>query len=227
MGKTGRRAIVKSGRGGRVRSRVRNQSAKRPRDAQPLRERVLNAAFSAFMEKGYAATSTLEIATRAKVSKRELYQVCTNKPGLLLEAISERARRMRLPLELPAAKDRAGLTATLAAFGAATLRGVCDPTVQGVYRLAIAESVQTPQVAGTLASARAANRAALARMLTQAQAAGLIGSGDPATMAIEFFALLWGDLLLQLLLGVAEPPAQQVLEQKAREAAEKLVRLYR
>ena len=31
------------------------------------------AAFAALMEKGYARTSTLEIATRARVSKRELY----------------------------------------------------------------------------------------------------------------------------------------------------------
>ena len=37
------------------------------------RSRILEAAFAAFMENGYAATTTLEIATRARVSKRELY----------------------------------------------------------------------------------------------------------------------------------------------------------
>ena len=39
----------------------------------PMRERILRAAFQAFMEDGYAGTSTLDIATRAKASKRDLY----------------------------------------------------------------------------------------------------------------------------------------------------------
>jgi AcrR family transcriptional regulator len=35
-----------------------------------VRERILEAAFTAFMKNGYATASTLEIATRARVSKR-------------------------------------------------------------------------------------------------------------------------------------------------------------
>jgi hypothetical protein len=45
-------------------------------------------------------------------------------------------------------------------------------------------------------------------------------------MAVEFFALLWGDLLLQLLLRVEAPPKPQMLEQRARAATEKFLRLY-
>jgi AcrR family transcriptional regulator len=216
---------TKSARDGAV-IRARSARPKTGAAVAPPRERILNAAFSAFMEKGYAGASTLEIATRAKVSKRELYQVCADKPALLRAAITERARLMRRPLELPAAKDRAALAATLAALGAAVLRGVCDPAVRAVYRLAIAESVQAPEVARTLDRERAAGRAALARTLAQAQADRLIGAGDPATMAVEFFALLWGDLLLQLLLRVATPPKPQILEQRAREATKKFLRLY-
>jgi AcrR family transcriptional regulator len=219
---------VKSTKGarGRVGTRIRVKKAANAGAAAPLRERVLNAAFSAFMEKGYEGTSTLEIATRAKVSKRELYQVCSDKSALLRDAITERAQRMRLPLELPAATDRAGLANTLTALGTSVLWGVSDPPVLGVYRLAIAESLHAPEVAQALATARAAGRAALASMLTQAQADGLIGAGDPATMAVEFFALLWGDVLLQLLLRVEAPPRSRILEQRAREATGKFLRLY-
>src|ERR1700724_3861662 len=42
-------------------------------DEAAVRERILEAAFAAFMKSGYATASTLEIATRARVSKRELY----------------------------------------------------------------------------------------------------------------------------------------------------------
>jgi len=192
-----------------------------------LRERILDAAFCAFMKNGYAGTSMLDIATRAKVSKREIYAVCEGKAALLREAIAERARHMRLPLELPPARDRAALAATLTAFGTALLRGVCDPAVRAVYWLAISESDNAPEVASLLDKVgRGANRTALAQTLAQAQACGLIGAGEPATMAVDFFALLWGDLLLQLLLRVADPPTPPAMERKAREAADKFLRLY-
>jgi AcrR family transcriptional regulator len=198
-----------------------------PPSRSPLRERILDAAFCAFMEHGYAGTSMLEIATRAKVSKREIYGVCENKADLLRDAIAERARRMRLPLDLPAPKDRAALAATLTAFGTALLRGVCDPAVRAVYWLAISEAGNAPEVAKLLDKVgRGASRTALARTLAQAQADGLIGAGEPASMAIDFFALLWGDLLLQLLLRVADPPRPQAIEQRARAAADKFLRLY-
>jgi len=198
-----------------------------PAPQAPLRERILGAAFCAFQENGYAGASMLEIATRAKVSKRELYAVCEDKAALLRDAIAERAQRMRLPLELPAPKNREALAATLTAFGTALLRGVCDPAVRAVYWLAISESDNAPEVARLLDKlGRGASRAALAQTLTQAQADGLIAAGEPAMMAVEFCALLWGDLLLQLLLRVADPPTQQAMQQKARDATEKFLRLY-
>jgi AcrR family transcriptional regulator len=179
------------------------------------------------MENGYAGASMLEIATRAKVSKRELYALSTDKAGLLKDAIAERAQRMRLPLELTAPKDNKALAATLTAFGTALLRGVCDPAVRAVYWLAISESDNAPEVARLLDKVgRQASRAALAQTLAQAQADGLVGAGEPAMMAVEFCALLWGDLLLQLLLRVADPPTPQAMEQKAREATDKFLRLY-
>ena len=48
------------------------------RDETAVRGRILEAAFAAFTKGGYAATSTLEIATRARVSKRELYALIGN-----------------------------------------------------------------------------------------------------------------------------------------------------
>lgn len=179
------------------------------------------------MEKGYAETSTLEIATRAKVSKRDLYAVCSDKSDLLHEAITERAKRMRLPLELPAATSRKALATTLIAFGAAILRGVCDAPVLAVYRLAIAESARAPEVAKLLdGSGRQANLATLVRTLAQAQSDGLVGPGDPGAMAIDFLALLWGELFMQLLLRVADPPPPKALERRAQQAMEKFLKLY-
>jgi len=63
------------------------------RDETAARERIIDAAFRAFMKNGYATTSTLEIATRARVSKRELYSLVGNKQEMLVACISERAKR--------------------------------------------------------------------------------------------------------------------------------------
>src|SRR5436190_9214352 len=116
-------------------------------DNEPTaRERILEGAFAAFMEKGYAATSTLEIATRARVSKRELYALVGNKQEMLIACISERARRLQMPADLPIPRDRQMLEQLLAAFGAQLVREITDPAVIGVFRLAVAEAVQAPEV---------------------------------------------------------------------------------
>jgi AcrR family transcriptional regulator len=191
------------------------------------RARILNAAFQVLMERGYAGAGTLEIATRAKVSKRELYALFGSKQGILMELIAERAARMRQPLALPEVRDRAGLAETLVRFGTAILREACQPAVMAVYRLAVAESDRSPEVAQALNTAgREANRSALIELLARAQSCGLLDCGEPPAMAAQFFALLWGDLLVRLLLRVTDPPAPAEIESRARAATETLLRLH-
>src|SRR5262245_12576560 len=115
--------------------------AKKGSDSAAVRARILTAAFEAFEERGYAATRTLEIATRARVSKRELYALVGNKQQMLIAAIGERAMRFKRPAVMPMLRDRATLAQVLRAFGAQLVREVTDPTVVGVFRLAIAEAV--------------------------------------------------------------------------------------
>src|SRR5262247_1629296 len=148
-----------------------------------VRERILTAAFEAFQERGYAATSTLEIATRARVSKRELYSLVGNKQEMLIAAIGERARRLQAPADMPTLRDRATLAHVLTVFGTQLVREVSDPAVVAVFRLAIAEAVQAPEVARTLDSlGRETTRAALRDIMAEARAAGLI-DGRPADLA--------------------------------------------
>src|SRR5580698_6114406 len=148
-------------------------------DETAVRSRILDAAFAAFMESGYAATSTLEIATRARVSKRELYALVGNKQKMLIACISERAQRLDVPADLPVLRDRETLAQVLASFGTKLIREISDPTVIAVFRLAIAEVVQAPEVARALNSiGREASRAALRKIMEQAQASGLL-AGRP------------------------------------------------
>jgi len=191
-----------------------------------VRERILEAAFAAFMKSGYATTSTLEIATRARVSKRELYALVGNKQEMLIACISERAKRLDVPADLPVPRNRETLAQVLASFGTKLVREVTDPTVIAVFRLAIAEAVQAPEVARALNSiGREASRAALRKIMAEAQASGLL-TGRPAELARQFAGLLWGDLVVSLLLGVAERPTPREIAVRARAAAAAFLQLH-
>jgi AcrR family transcriptional regulator len=195
-------------------------------DETSVRERILEAAFAAFMKSGYATTSTLEIATRARVSKRELYALVGDKQKMLIACISERAQRFGVPADLPVLRDRETLEQLLASFGTKLVREISDPTVIAVFRLAIAEAVQAPEVARALNSiGREASRAALRKIMAVAQASGLL-TGRPAALAEQFAGLLWRDLMVSLLLGVSERPNPREVAGRAREAAAAFLQLH-
>jgi len=197
-----------------------------PADDVPARRRILDAAFSAFMESGFADASTLEIATRARVSKRELYALVGSKQEMLAACIAERAGRLQLPVELPAPTDREALARTLVMFGTQLLREVSDPAVIAVFRLAIAEAVRAPEVARTLNTMGVeTSRAAVRSIMSGAQAAGLLG-GDATGMADQFIGLLWGNLMTKLLLGVSEPPNAREIAKRARAAVMAFLQLH-
>src|SRR4029077_9517642 len=192
-----------------------------------VRERILEAAFAAFMKSGYATTSMLEIATRARVSKRELYALVGNKQEMLIACISERAKRLDAPADLPVLRDRDTLAQVLASFGMKLVREISDPTVIAVFRLAIAELVQAPEVAGALDRiGRETSRGALRKIMARAQESGLL-TGRPAELAEQFAGLLWRDLMVSLLLGVAaERPSPREIAGRARDAAAAFLQLH-
>jgi AcrR family transcriptional regulator len=195
-------------------------------DETAVRERILDAAFATFMKSGYGVASMLEIATRARVSKRELYALVGNKQEMLIACIRERAKRLDVPADLPVLRDRETLEQVLASFGTKLVREISDPSVIAVFRLAISEVVQAPEVARALNSiGRETSRAALRKIMAQAQASGLL-TGRPVELAEQFAGLLWRDLMVSLMLGVVERPTSREIAGRARDAAATFLQLH-
>jgi len=193
---------------------------------EPLRRRILDAAFSAFSRDGYAATSMLEIATGAKVSKRELYASVGNKLELLVACIRDRAMRLAAPVDLPAAHDRASLERVLVAFGEQQLGELRRPNVIAMFRLAIAEAERAPEIAQALDGiAREASRARLRVILEDARAKSLLLS-EVNEMSDVFRSLLLGDVMIAWLLGAKHAPNSGELKLRAQRAATTFMRLY-
>lgn len=198
-----------------------------PEPVSSARERILCAAMESFIESGYAGASTLRIARRARVSKRELYALFGSKQAMLATCIAERAQRMRVPETLPPPQDRRMLSALLSRFGTVLLREICAPEVIAVFRLAVLEAPRSPEVARTLdANGRRASRTAVRRVLARARAAGLLGGGSLQAMTEQYLALLWGDLFMRVLMGLEDVPSAAALGRRARGASEAFLRLY-
>lgn len=199
-----------------------------PIDLLPARRRaILIAAVGVLMEKGYARASTLEIATRARVSKRELYAEFGSKRGILEALIDTSAADMQAPLTPAEIGDRHALAAALTTYGVTALTTLTNPYVLAVYRLAIAEAPGNTELGEILdASGREPNRRALVELMRRGQAAGFIGRGDPEQLGQEFFGLLMGDLMVWLLLGVSEPSSAADIKARAEHATQALLALH-
>ena len=199
-----------------------------PIDLLPARRRAIQiAAVGVLMEKGYARASTLEIATRARVSKRELYAEFGSKRGILEALIATSAADMQAPLVPAEIGDRHALAAALTAYGVAALTTLTNPYVLAMYRLAIAEAPADTELGEILdLNGRQPNRRALVEIVRRGQAAGFVGRGEPERLGQEFFGLLMGDLMVWLLLGVAESPAADDIKARAERATQALLALH-
>ena len=192
-----------------------------------MRKRILGAAFKLFVAKGYAGTSTLEIATRAKVSKRDLYASVGNKQAILVACITGRTSTMQLRPELPVPRSRPELASILNAYATRLMVEVCNPTVIATFRLAIGEATRSPEIAQALeATGRQPSRHALTQLFATAQSARVIGGGNPSQMATQYLGLLWEGLMVSLLLGVASTPKEDEIRRRAGSATRAFLQLH-
>jgi AcrR family transcriptional regulator len=193
----------------------------------PPRERILWAAGELFAERGFADVTMLDIASRARVSKRELYTLVGNKEAMLAACVAGRGDRMRLPQDYPEPTNRETLAAALRAYGSTLLRELTDPDVIAMFQLGIAESKRSPAVARSIQErGREPARAALGVILKSARVARLLADGDVAHMGSHFNALLWGDVLVWVLLGLEKAPGPKEIERRAADATTLFLSLY-
>jgi AcrR family transcriptional regulator len=193
----------------------------------PPRNRILAAAFESIEENGYGGASTLEIATRARVSKRELYAYFSDKDAILLACIAERAKAISGSLELLEPRSAAEFMEVLRAFGYRLLKGTTRSEVVTAMRFAVARSRDLPEVARAIdKNGRRASRSALAKLLNEAMAKGWMEHTATDKAVRTFFGLLWSDLQMGLLLGVTKLPADEELRSIAGEAATNFMKVY-
>jgi AcrR family transcriptional regulator len=175
---------------------------KRGCDPADRREMILAAAAEIFRERGYAGATTDRLIERSGGSKETVYSHFGSKAGLF-EAVMRRNSAHLVEMGNTLDLDRP-VEAELIRFGTAYLSVILQPEKLGMFRLAVAESVRSPELGlvfwrlgpGAVTERLAAYFAGLAER-------GRLDVEDPHWAAAQFLAILRGELHIQALLDPA------------------------
>ena len=196
----------------------------RDQDPRVVRSRaaVIEAATALFLERGYLATSVDDIAARAAVSKRTLYNAFADKERLFTEIVlGVTAIAEQFAEELVSALGRADDVPTaLRELARRHLASVTRPEVVRLRRLISAESGRFPGLAREY-HRRAPGRVltALAAVLADLGEQGALRVPDPARAAEHFAFLVVGPTLDRVMFeGAAAVPEPAEQDQLADDA---------
>jgi TetR/AcrR family transcriptional regulator, mexJK operon transcriptional repressor len=179
----------------------------------------MEAAKQLFYGRGFETTTTYDIAHRARVSKRTLYEHFESKREILSALISETSSRMSEPVEMEQPADRKQFLDALRRFGRSFLEELCDPEKIAMYRLAVMSSGKPGPVAQELlTSGRKRVSEIVGRLFGAAAQLGLVEPKAIPTLVPIYFYVLIGQLQIDLLLGLEKKPSPQMLRGRVDEA---------
>ena len=195
-------------------------------NADKRRSSILKAAGVVFLARGYAAATTLEIASKAKVSKRALYDVFGSKDGILAALIRETSAAMHLPPNPTAPADTQALLALLRDIGKRFSTQLFHADRTAMYRLAISEVKRSGPAARELElGGRKPVVDALTTLLARAATDGLVRRADIELILSAYFGILIGGSQMQLLLGVKKSVSAREIDERVALAIDAVRRL--
>jgi AcrR family transcriptional regulator len=189
-------------------------------------DRILFAAGEVFLEKGFEAATTLDVAKRARVSKRDLYKHFESKQGIIEALIAAHSTQLSIPPDLGDPRDLNHLLAILAAFGPVFLRSLLDPRKVALYRVAITEAPRSTKLGLALAEAGAGPViASSTAFMTKAVMRGIVREADARFIMTSYFDVLIGPWQLRLLTGTHAFPDDATIRAQADAAVEAVRRM--
>ena len=208
--KTGGRAAAAKAPAKRKRNRAGRPTAD---ELERRKLKVMEVATDMFVGRGYAATTLLDIAKKAGVATRTLYQHFGDKEAIFREVIFARDAAK---IERPVLEDGEDLAAALRKAARYSYEVALRPRSIELMRLMIAESARFPELMSKVATAIfsrfTSNVALLFRQLAEK---GLIPEGDHDQSAGLFVDLLLGNGTVMIYFGWASAaPTEADIEVK-------------
>ena len=189
----------------------------------PMAERLLAAARSLFLERGYSNTSMDTIAKFATVSKATLYSHFQNKEALFSAVIDGSLQHLQEALQAVPAPNCGCVKSVLQDVGAQFLRQITAKDYIDLYRVVIGESRQFPEISKRLSKTGSSSfLGEIIGLIDQFVARGELAISDTSWAARQFLALLRTDVQFRCVLD----PEMVVTEMEITELAEEAVELF-
>ncbi|NNE22305.1 MAG: TetR/AcrR family transcriptional regulator [Rhizobiales bacterium] len=186
-------------------------------------KQIEQAAYAVLQEKGYAGTSMLAIARKARASNETLYNWYGDKVGLFKALVARNAHEIRAMLETRIKSESDALD-TLTVLGPMLLAVLTGARAVALNRAAAADP------SGDLGQAISAEgRETIAPLITQvllqARDQGKLNFPDPGEAVELYLNLLIGDLQIRRVIGRAPEPTDKERKRRSNQAVDALVRL--
>lgn len=208
------RASLSAARGRAPARRKRNRAGRPTADELERRKvRVMNVATDMFVNRGYAATTLLDIAKKAGVATRTLYQHFGDKEAIFREVIFARDTAIVDP---PVAEPGDTLVSALQKAARYSFDVALRTRSIELMRLMIAESARFPDLMSKVANATFSRfKANIADVFRQLAENGVIPDGDHEQSAELLVDLLLGNRTVMIYFGwLSSPPTEKDIELK-------------
>ena len=187
----------------------------RPKDVSK-RENIVRAANGLFMKNGYSLTSMEAVAKNAGVSKLTIYSHFANKDELFKEVIRQRCDKLAAPESFMALADEP-VEKSLMQLGLGFTSLVFRPDSIRLHCIMQAEATRHPKVVEIFYETGPKRvRAEFARLLKIWDNQNKLSIANPEVAANQFFSLLKGEMLMQVILLRMPMPSQAQLEAHLR-----------
>jgi TetR/AcrR family transcriptional repressor of mexJK operon len=187
---------------------------------------LLEIAAQVFLEQGYEAASTTEIARRANASKQTFYMRYPTKEKLFLAVIDYRTTKLSEQFSLIFAKSDP-VRHVLVETARTLLSAILSKEHIALLRIVYMEAPQFPEAAKLLAE-RGPDRgtSALAEYLSVQSRQGFLDLEDSLVAAQQFGGLVVGDLVHRALLGLINPKLKSLLQTRVETSVDAFLKIY-
>jgi AcrR family transcriptional regulator len=180
------------------------------------RAAILEAAKGLFVRNAFAGTSMDAVAAEAGVSKLTVYSHFGDKDNLFREVVRARLQDL-LPENTYELDPDAEIGQTLLNIALTHARLDCDKETVGTFRAILSDCRQGNPRYGRLLWEEGSMRThgLMERLLHRAVDAGLLDIDDVPRAAVQFFALIKGDLMMRRMFGCDDCPHAYAAEIEA------------
>ncbi|ODV17084.1 MAG: TetR family transcriptional regulator [Rhodanobacter sp. SCN 68-63] len=196
-------------------SPMKCQGPGRPKDMEK-RAAILEAAKGLFVRNAFAGTSMDAVAAEAGVSKLTVYSHFGDKDNLFREVVRARLQDL-LPENTYDLDLDAEIGQTLLNVALAHARLDCDKETVGTFRAILSDCRQGNPRYGRLLWEEGSVRThgLMERLLSRAVDAGMLDIDDVPRAAVQFLALIKGDLMMRRMFGCDDCPHAYAAEIEA------------